>query len=521
MTKRTRHLLTGATLLAISSLIVKVLSAVYRIPFQNLVGNDGFYIYQQVYPIYGIGMSLTLTGVPLYISKCVVATKKEERQSMVQTLYTILCGLSLIICIGLLLFSHPLAIAMGDEHLMPVIEVVAFTFLATPYLGIWRGLYQGNHYLQPTAFSQLLEQSLRVLVILLSAVLLIQSQASLYTIASFAMAGSIVGGVAAIILLRMMKNRYPIVIEPTYFRFKKVSWKTLSSFLYECTIMSLSVSFMLVMQFCDSFLVTQRLHEAGIALSVCRNLKGIYDRGQPMIQVGLVIITVVIADFLPLLAKCWETHQVALFDTYKKRMIHLSLFLGMATSFGLCFLMPEVNTMLFENNEGGQALSLLMMSIFFMTMVLVLQAIAQSQNRLSLLWKSLVVGTIVKVIAGYTLIPSLHLIGASLSTLLALMATVLLYVYVERDKLKGEGRFYLKLCLVAVIYIISLWIWQTSISSFVHHRLSACLFGFLGVLVNGAILIIIARAVKLLTPKEWLMMPFGKYVLKVVRKHEN
>ena len=32
----------GAALLTIATLIVKVLSAIYRVPFQNLVGDEGF-----------------------------------------------------------------------------------------------------------------------------------------------------------------------------------------------------------------------------------------------------------------------------------------------------------------------------------------------------------------------------------------------------------------------------------------------------------------------------------------------
>ena len=41
----------GALILSIASLIAKILSAVYRIPFENIVGNTGFYVYQQVYPL--------------------------------------------------------------------------------------------------------------------------------------------------------------------------------------------------------------------------------------------------------------------------------------------------------------------------------------------------------------------------------------------------------------------------------------------------------------------------------------
>ena len=46
-----KHLMRGAWILSLSSLIAKILSAVYRVPFQNMVGDTGFYAYQQIYPI--------------------------------------------------------------------------------------------------------------------------------------------------------------------------------------------------------------------------------------------------------------------------------------------------------------------------------------------------------------------------------------------------------------------------------------------------------------------------------------
>lgn len=60
--KTMKTVMQGALLLSVASLIAKILSAVYRVPFQNMVGNTGFYVYQQIYPIYGIGMTFALSG---------------------------------------------------------------------------------------------------------------------------------------------------------------------------------------------------------------------------------------------------------------------------------------------------------------------------------------------------------------------------------------------------------------------------------------------------------------------------
>jgi PST family polysaccharide transporter len=59
----------GAVILTIAGLITKILSAAYRVPYQNIVGDIGFYIYQQVYPFYGMSVILATSGFPVMISK--------------------------------------------------------------------------------------------------------------------------------------------------------------------------------------------------------------------------------------------------------------------------------------------------------------------------------------------------------------------------------------------------------------------------------------------------------------------
>ena len=52
--KEMQRMMQGAVVLTIASFIAKVLSAFYRVPFQNFVGDEGFYVYQQVYQSMGL-----------------------------------------------------------------------------------------------------------------------------------------------------------------------------------------------------------------------------------------------------------------------------------------------------------------------------------------------------------------------------------------------------------------------------------------------------------------------------------
>ena len=74
---QSKALFRGAFILMLAALITKILSAFYRIPFQNIVGDIGFYIYQQVYPFYGIAIVLSTTGFPVVISKLYAEQKQK------------------------------------------------------------------------------------------------------------------------------------------------------------------------------------------------------------------------------------------------------------------------------------------------------------------------------------------------------------------------------------------------------------------------------------------------------------
>ena len=56
-------------ILTFTMLFVKVLSAIYRVPYQNILGDTGLYAYQQVYPLIAIVSVLSLNAIPSVVSQ--------------------------------------------------------------------------------------------------------------------------------------------------------------------------------------------------------------------------------------------------------------------------------------------------------------------------------------------------------------------------------------------------------------------------------------------------------------------
>lgn len=87
----------GASILTISAIIVKILSAVYRIPYQNLVGDKGFYIYQQVYPFIGVFIIWTSYGFAVAVSKLLAGRQSDgEAKAVMRVAFIYLFLLSIL-----------------------------------------------------------------------------------------------------------------------------------------------------------------------------------------------------------------------------------------------------------------------------------------------------------------------------------------------------------------------------------------------------------------------------------------
>ena len=67
--------LSGAVWIAAGGFIAKLLGAVYRIPLTNLIGGYGLGLYQLVYPVYCLLLTVSATGIPSAIAKLTGAAR--------------------------------------------------------------------------------------------------------------------------------------------------------------------------------------------------------------------------------------------------------------------------------------------------------------------------------------------------------------------------------------------------------------------------------------------------------------
>ena len=199
----------GAFLLTVVALFMKVLSVGYRIPYQNIAGDIGFYVYQQIYPFYSITIILATYGFPVVVSKLVsekVALKQYKEAEDISRYSLYILTVLGVVGFCFLYFGAPyIAELMEDEGITTPLRATAFSFLLMPGIASIRGYFQGYENVVPTAWSQVMEQSVRVAAILVISISLVATNHDAYATGTGAAIGSLIGGVSALLLLILIR----------------------------------------------------------------------------------------------------------------------------------------------------------------------------------------------------------------------------------------------------------------------------------------------------------------------------
>ncbi|MDN4495376.1 putative polysaccharide biosynthesis protein [Ureibacillus aquaedulcis] len=510
----------GALLLTMAALLVKVLSAVYRVPFQNLVGDQGFYIYQQVYPFISFFVVWTSGGFAVAISKMLAdaqnMTDAEQRKNIIKrTVFQYLTLLSVIFFCILFFGAELLAHIMGDAQLSTILRTGSFVTLFMPLVALMKGHFQAKAEMTPVAYAQVIEQFVRVAIILIGAIFIMTTSKSLYAAGNAAVIGTVIGEIAGVILLLYFSKRVKVIPG-------KVSssigpkWPIIK----EVTILSLSVSMssllLLCFQLIDSFTVFSLLLDNGVAEIQAMKIKGIYDRGQPLVQLGVIIASSLSLAIVPLVA--YQSRKIGGRGAapFIQLTYRVSLLLGVAASIGLVIVMPYVNEMLFETNSLSAVLMIYVLQIIPLSIILTFTAILQGMNRLKIPALILLVGIILKFIGNHLFIPNLDVMGAAIASNIGLYVCAgALMIYLKRVlKLKLAKRdFYIKLCLASGSMILTVMmmerILQMAIGSF-SGRIGAVFLGGNLIVIGAVIYLTIVAKTRMLAEKEWFLVPFGR-----------
>ena len=168
----------GTIVATLGILLVKVIGVIYVIPFNAIIGETGGALYGYGYTIYQLFLSISSAGFPFAISKITSEYNALGYKKAIADTYKIslrmISLISIVIFIVLSLFAPQIGkLIIGTstggntyQDIAFVIRMVSFAILVVPFLSVTKGFLQGFKYITPYSVSQVIEQVVRVLIIL-------------------------------------------------------------------------------------------------------------------------------------------------------------------------------------------------------------------------------------------------------------------------------------------------------------------------------------------------------------------
>lgn len=171
------QMLRGTVWMTASNFISRLLGAVYIIPWYIWMGQHAAQangLFTMGYNIYAWFLLISTAGVPVAVAKQVAKynTKGQGEHSfaLIRGFLKFMMMLGLVFALIMYLLSPFFAsLSGGGKDLIPIMQSLSWAVLIFPSMSVIRGFFQGFNNMKPYAMSQIAEQVIRVIWMLLTA----------------------------------------------------------------------------------------------------------------------------------------------------------------------------------------------------------------------------------------------------------------------------------------------------------------------------------------------------------------
>lgn len=416
--RRSSGVLVQAGILAMASMIVRVIGLLYRAPLTAIIGDEGNGYYGTAYNIYTIILMVSSYSMPSAISKLMAQKlavgeyRNANRVFRCALMYGVLVGL---VGSGLLFF--------GARFLVPdvavcVLQVFAPTVFLFGILGSMRGYFQARGSMVQTSVSQILEQLANAVVSIAAAWLLMQTAvgADPTRRAQLGAMGSALGTGAGVLIAllfmvfcfrRSREGRKAEILsdatgkEEKYRTFLRDTVLVITPFMLSGVIMNLTTSLN------QTIYMRMLIDWKGAGETATTTLYGIFSNKAVVISnIPISIATAVSSAIIPGISAAYARRDEVGARRQVGNAIRITSIIAIPSAVGLAVLARPITMLMFPQMESlelaSSLLSLLAVTVIFYSISTITNAALQSIGRMNLPLVSagiaLVVQTVVLVL---------------------------------------------------------------------------------------------------------------------------
>lgn len=437
--KRTVSIVKGTAILTAAGFAVKVFGAVYRMILSRMIGAEGIGLYQMAYPVYLIFLSLSTAGIPIAISKIIAEKTASGDQTGMRTVFRAAFGLMFFL--GTLSSMAMAGTArwfashvVFDSRAIFAIWALSPAIFLMSLMAVFRGFFQGQLNMQPSAVSQIFEQLVRVSVSVILAYALLPM--GIEHAAAGAAFGATAGGAAGLVYLIFVywRRNHSKGITVTMKGRSSRTVLEMQRLIRFALPISLTAILMPLLQTLDSVLVPHRLQTIGYTIKQSTTMLGILGNSWAVIYLPLIVTGAIAANMVPAVSILKGSREVKSLQNKVSEGLRLAVIYLCPAVIGL-MVFGETAYRIIYGDVGITVLSWFSPAIFFLGMEQVSAGVLQGLGKPKWPLVSFVVGAIVKI-AVTTIAtgwPGLNLAGAALGTVSGALVTASLNLYKIRQ----------------------------------------------------------------------------------------
>ena len=521
----------GVTVMAISTVFVKICGALYKIPLNNILGEEGVTHFMSAYNIYAFLLTLSTAGLPLALSKLISEANATGRRTQMRrcfnTAMALFVGLGVAGTAAMLLFTEQLAAMMNNTLAYWPIKALGVSVICVSVMCAYRGFAQGRQNMVPTAVSQFIEALFKLVIGLPLAWYLIHAGSSLEMGAAGAIVGVNAGTVLAMLYMirNYRKNRRPILWGTDVPESRGVILRRLLGLGIPITIGQAGMS---LLNLLDQTIILGQLQDVlGLEERAAASLYGQYTFSSTLFNLPAAFLPAVAVSLIPAVSVGVVRRDHREVNRVVTTSFRLIAMLALPAGVGLSVLAGPILHLLYPARQATADaatyhLQLLGIASIFVCIMLLTNSIMQAHGRVRLPIYTMLIGGVVKVAINYVLVgnPDINIKGAPIGTLACYALIALINLAIVRGLLEEKPsylRIFAKPVLASGAMGAAAWAARGLLARFLSGGYAReSLATLLAVGIAVVVYLVLVIALRLITREDLKMVPHGEKLARLL-----
>ena len=543
--------LQGTAVLAMATVLVKLMGFLFKVPLNNIIGEDGFGYFNTAYDVYNVLLMISTTGLPVAMSRMISQAQTLGNHAQIKRIYRtslyVFLTIGMVGSLGMLFFCRQLSVMVTtNENSWAAIAALAPCVLLICLVSAYRGFFQGQSNMTPTSVSQIFEAVTRLVVGLGLAWLVMKLTGKAYVrmqgivlapgetaqdygditlAAGGAILGVTLGSLISVVYLhhKFRQSNQILSLGGGTAKSTRSTMKELLSIAVPITLGSAGLQ---IINLFDTMIYMRRLTGAlQWTEKMADSAKGVYNFCQTVFALPCSFIPTITIAVIPAITASLTRKDLAEAKATSESSVRTMALIAMPCAAGLFVMAEPVIRLLCSTYTedkiqlAATMLAILGLTVIFNSLVLLLNAIMQAHADVVTPVVNMLIGGIIKIIVNYILVgqPNLNIVGAPIGTFICYISITALDLIAMKRHISARPAIFKNIIrpgLASAIMGAATFMVYRVLSNAISSWKLACLLSLAFAVVLYAVLVVFLRC---LTYEDCMLLPKGEKIAKILR----